>query len=670
METIGPALFAEGPGQKYLSSIATLFPRHELLITSPPLHALQRAQFSDWFEEKLAAKGSPAATTRKLAWETGESVDLILAIGGLVLIRPEIERLDLAFWADEMLQAQWKVPKHRIRFVGIQDPRIRQALRKRGELWRTNSVIENSERLAAPVEMLQVALEVLPIYYYNPHTGTRYLTFKDFQGLAEQAPAMLARQLNEIAEHAVKRNRHGHAEIAFFGADPLQFGAPNFVQARFDESDPERLHERHRDLVQRFEQATPETLRGLNLGTRSELRELLAVLSATGPERDPVTTPWDRTQQSDPPMSVRWLPGGCFTNGEFIFETIFPNDSAPHSDPELAPLWDPLARGFIANFIREYSNIEHLNLGRVEIPASIVSSASGRRGVYLAEIKVRDEIQTRKLLLRVQRWGIAERLEERNEDGSYKKNLVGAILDTEEYVDYTLDRRLGCLQFGMRLPARVNMRRVSEVYRGHRAEYWNHRFPVIYYERDYLYGIPSNRIPERKLNDPRYALALARILGAAAAPNMLVGRVVESTIPLPHRKPIFDDGDEIIIEGSDGLPVDHALVDHSAAFTDWRDPSLLPVARGYAEPVNRRSAQVQDPGTFANVYLDALAEELLRLQSDYKLRHSAFDGLFKHLNYDPEGSFAYRWESILKRLLECDVPTLRETIRRHITVLT
>ena len=670
METIGPALFAEGPGQKYLSSIATLFPRHELLITSPPLHALQRAQFSDWFEEKLAAKGSPAVTPLKLAWETGESVDLILAIGGLVLIRPEIERLDLAFWADEMLQSTWNVPKHRIRFVGIQDPRIRQALRQRGELWRTNPVIESTDRLASPVETLQVALEVLPIYYYNPHTGTRYLTFKDFQDLATQPPGMLARQLNEIAEHAVKRNRHGHAEIAFFGADPLHFGAPNFVQATFDAGDPERLQREHRDLAQRFEKATPERLRGLSLGSRSELRELLAVLSATGPERDPVSTPWDRTLQLEPSMSVRWLPGGCFKNGEFVFETIFPNDAAPNTDPELAPLWDPLARGFIANFIREYSNIEHLNLGRVEIPASIRPSAAGRRGVYLAEIKVRDELQTRKLLLRVQRWGIAERLEERKEDGGYKKDLVGAILDTEEYVDYTLDRRLGCLQFGMRLPARVNMRRVSEVYRGNRAEHRDQRFPVIYYERDYLYGIPSNRIPERKLTDPRYALALARILGVAAAPNMLVGRVVESSIPLLHRKPIFDDGDEIIIEGSDGLPVDHALVDHSAAFTDWREPSLLPVARGYAEPVNRRADRVPDPSAFANVYLNALADELLRLQSDYKLRLAAFDGLFRHLNYDPEGNFACRWKAVLKRLADCDVPVLREAIRRHITVLT
>ena len=244
-----------------------------------------------------------------------------------------------------------------------------------------------------------------------------------------------------------------------------------------------------------------------------------------------------------------------------------------------------------------------------------------------------------------------------------------AILETEEYVDYTLDRRLGCLQLGMRLPARVNMRRVSEVYTGKRREYHGMRFPVIYYERDYLYGTPSNQIPDRKLADPRYSQRLAVILGRAAAVNLVVGRVHGSTVEGRPHTVLFDDGDEIIVEGSDGLPKNHIVVDHSAAFTDWKSSSLEVYAKSYAEPVNKRSATVQDPGTFAQAYLEALKDEIRRIQTDYQTRQSAFDGLFKHLDYDAEGSFACRWEYVIKRLRSCEVNSLGEAIRKYIAVL-
>jgi len=671
METIGPELFSQGPDGKYKSSIGTLFPHHELLVTHPPLHALQRCEFSDWFVDHCAAKAQPIPHERKVSWESGESVDLILALGGTVLIRPEIERLDLAFEADEQLQRLWKVPKHKIRFVGTQDPRVRQALRERGELWRTNPVIEGPDRLTAPLDKLQVALEVLPIYYYNPHTGTRFLTLSDFKGLAQHPIQLLTRQLTEIAEHCIKCNRHGHPEIAFYGVDPLRFGAPNFVELRFDANDPESLLRDHARLVKRFTEATPPLLHGNDLNSRIERLELLSVLSAPTGHSHPHHASAPGVGFAESPMSVRWLPGGCFQEGEFVFESLFPSEATPPTDPDLVPLWDPLARGFIANFIREYGNIEHLNLGKVEIPVTARGQISGRRGVYIAEIKVRDDHHLRTLLLRVQRWGIIERLEELgNGRNGYKKELVQAILETEEYVDYTLDRRLGCLQFGMRLPARVNMRRVSEVYLGHRKEFYGMRFPVIYYERDYLQGTPSNQIPDRKLADTRYAEQLARILGTAAAPNMLVGRVIESHTPGVPGRVLFDDGDEIIIEGPDARPSYHALVDHSAAFTDWQSPDLLVFAKGYADPVNRRVDKVPDPATFAATYLTCLLNEIRRIQSDYITRRTAFDGLFKHLPYSEEGSFACRWDKVLCRLQACDVNQLGEAIRKHITVLT
>ena len=53
----------------------------------------------------------------------------------------------------------------------------------------------------------------------------------------------------------------------------------------------------------------------------------------------------------------------------------------------------------------------------------------------------------------------------------------------------------------------------------------------------------------------------------------------------------------------------------------------------------------------------------------YRKRRSAFDHLFKHCKYDPAGSFAYRWECVLKRLDQTNAETLVEAITNQIKAL-
>lgn len=665
MKVIGPQLFVTTAEGRLESSIGTLFPRHELLITAPPMHALQREAFKDWLRDTLAAAGQPPPNDPKLAWEAAESVDLIFAPGGLVLIRPELERLDLAFNADEQLQTKWEVPRHRVRFLSVRDPRVRQALRERGELWRMSAPASEREQIGLAIAHSRVAISQGVHYYYNPHTGTRFVTCAEFTRLACLEDLPLARQLDEIAQHGTLRNRHGHPEVAFFGVDTLKFGGPNFVGLAFLDLPAEEVRARHATLSRQFRDATKAELREDKAQERSWQIEMFAAIT-TEPREEPASEDLHGLGSEFAPR-IRWLPGGSFEEGEFLFAPLFKPEEGEPRDPELKALWDPLARGFIINFIREYGNLEYLNLGRLEA-APALGPRGGRRGVYLAEIKVRGEVNPRVSFLRVQRWGIRERLEEQDAAGR-PKDLVRVIFETEEYVDYTLDRRLGCLQFGMHLPARVNMRRVTEAYAGSRAEFAGHFFPVIYFERDYLPGIPTNKLPERKLAETRYALALARLLGKAAAPNIVVGRSRDPLSESELGETLFDDGDEIIIEASDGLPRELVLVDHSGAFADWRTPSLLPFAKGYAAPVNCRAAKVPDPKAFAEAYLEAFREEFSRLQSDYRRRRGAFDGLFKHLPYNEQGSFACRWNHVLQRLRETGLDTLMREIRRHITVL-
>ncbi|MGE3309195.1 MAG: hypothetical protein AB7O66_04430 [Limisphaerales bacterium] len=666
MTTIGPNLFARNPDGRYTSAIATYFPRHKVLVTSAPLHALQREVFKDSLVKEAAEGRREPLSDQTLAWEMDESVDLIIAQGDVVQIRPELERLDLALKADEDLKTLWNVPIHRIRFLSVRDPRVRQALREQGALWRISSQPHGRAEIDFAIAESRVGIGGRAIYYYNPHTGTRWVTFDEFAHLGGLSDADLAGHLDEIAEHCLKRNRFGNPEVAFFGVDSLKFGGPSFAGARFEGLPSETLRRRHLELAGRFREATEPDL--LVDRVESAVWRARMFASIASEKREEATSELLHGLNPEFFLRIRWLPGGHFDEGEFVFAPVFPDGNRPPADPDLLPLWDSLARGFIANLIREYGNIEYLNLGRIEANPATAAPGVGRRGVYLAEIKARGEAAPQVLFLRVLRWGIRERLDRPSPAGG-RPDLMQAVFETEEYVDYTLDRRLGCMQFGMHLPSRVNMRRVTELYQGRHAEFRGRRFPVIYFERDYLPGIATDKLPVRKLADSRYALALARLMGKAAAPNLVVGRTRPPEGPGAVGEPLFDDGDEIVVEGSNGLPVKVVLVDHGGAFADWRTPSLLPFARAYAAPVNRRADQVPDPRAFAEEYLAGFHEELRRIHSDYFRRQQAFDGLFKHLEYDPAGNFACRWEHVLERLGIADVERLIREIRSHITVL-
>lgn len=664
-EVIGPKLFERREDGRYVSAIGTLFPRRRILVSAPPMHALQRETFTEWLAAFTSAAGGPTLSERQLIWEAGESVDLILAPGDVVLIRPELERLDLALDADQLLQDEWQVPRHRVRFLSVRDPRVRQVLRERGEMWRMIAPPSTTQQMDEVIAHARLGLHQGAIYFYNFHTGTRYVTPAEFAGLAALDDTGLALQLDEIAEHSRRRNRHGQPEVAFFGVDPLKFGAPNFAGQKFVEMPAERLRKRHAGLAAMFLDALEVELQGLDEHTTMWRSRLFAAIG--NDVREELSADVIPGVSAEFFPRIRWLPGGSFEDGEFIFSSVLSADGTVPADRELLPLWDPLARGFIANFIREYGNIEYLNLGRVEPSPFAPPRHEGRRGIYLAEIKVRGEVNPRMLQLRVLRWGIRERLEERDDWGGYK-DLVQAVFDTEEYIDYTLDRRLGCLQFGMHLPVRVNMRRTSERYEGFRSEFRGRHFPVIYFERDYLNGIATNRVPARRMALSRYALAFARLLGRAAASNLVVGRTRNSTGPNIPGETLFDDGDEIIVENSSGLPGEVYLVDHGGAFADPETPRLEAFARAYARPVNVRLDLVSDPRVFAETYLLALTEELLRIQSDYRRRRRAFDGLFKHLPRQASGSFACRWERVLARLDACDPAAVVAEVRRHITI--
>jgi hypothetical protein len=650
IEVIGPHPFERDATGRQKTRIGTVFPFWRTLVTLPGIHATQCLAFVDLLNETRGAASQPPLTPEEEEAVSARSVDLIFETDQ-ILIRPDPEHMELAFEADELLAEL--VSKRDIRFLFVMNSKVRDAIKARGECWRISPLPQSPEDMRRLIENSKVAIKEQPIYFYNRFTGSRYVTCAEFARLENLDAGSLARQLQEIAVHCDSRNREGSPEVEFFAVDPQRFGTKNLPRVDFASLAEADLRRCFQELRARFCDAVGPDFRQDDPWAEVWRNRMLSALIS---QRDRSITE-DVLRDLSPEffMQVEWLPGGRFEEGEFVFDPFFDEADGHPYDEKLQRLCDPLVEGFIFNLIREYVDLEYVNIGRITQSLSKRQLLlGGRRAVYLAELKVRGAPAPIVRFIRFQKWGIRERLDE-------GKPLLQAILESEEYTDYVLDRRLGVLQLGMNVPPGLSLRRTRERYTGVNRDFHGQLIPVIYFERDYLNGLATDKLPLSKYLKPGYAERLAGLLGRAAAANIIVGRAVERT-----KQVMFDDGDEVIWEDpATGLPAGLIVSDPTGAFSDYRR-GLLDAAAEYARPVNVRAGRVARPREFADTYLQAFREEFLRIQGDYRKRRRAFDTLFKHGNYDTGGSFAYRWECVLRRLDRTDIDALVAGIRRQI----
>jgi hypothetical protein len=653
LELIGPHPFARDKQGRQITRIGTLFPQYGALWTQlPGVHALQRLGFIDRVNAERARNALPPLSLEEEEKLSAESVDLIFEADH-ILIRPDPERMDLACAADELLQGL--VSKRQVKFLSVTDRRVREAIKHRGECWRLSSIPRTREAKERMVFGSKVGIHGLPIYFYNRLTGTRWLTCHEFANLGKLDDASLARHLREIADHAMLRNRLGRPEVDFFASDLRRFGARQFAGVVYERLSPEQLRAKFEELRTHFISAVHEAFRTDDCHNKAWCERILSTLFLEGSE-----TQTEQILSGLSPeffLQIEWLPGGRFEEGEFLFDSIFDEAANHPEDAELQRLCDVRAKGIIFNLIREYGDLDYVNVGCVPESLSLDRpQKEGRRGVYIAEFRSRTEHAAIKRFIRLQKWGVWEHLEE-------GKDLLRSTKESDDYTDYWLDRRLGCRQLGMNLPPRVAMRRLSEVYNGANAAFRGETIRTIYFEREYLSGVATDKLPLEKYVRPGYGLKLAALLGRAAASSIIVGRALAA-----GTRPVFDDGDEVVREGEDGLPAEIMVGDHSGAFGEYRLPLEASVVH-YARPVNLRDKVVPDPQGFANAYLEAFREQFIHIQGDYRKRRRAFDTLFKHCKYDAGGSFAFRWECVLRRLDQTDPHALVDAIRQHIWVL-
>ena len=633
------ALDADG---RLISRIGTLFVDASVLVTLPRMtHAMQRLFYTTRLDEERTRQGLPPLSfdEKDAVWET--AVDLIMD-GRDILIRPEPDRMALAFQGDEQLLDV--ASKQHIRFLTARKAKVQQAIRERGEYWRISSEPQETPAIIATLENSKIAIAGLPIYFYNFTTGARYLTVQALEALGALSEEALRHHLQEIRDYSARRNRIGHREVAFFACDGT-FGVKDFAEHDFSLASPEQLRAWHAELVERFKKAVPCAFHKDLPQSQLWRNRMFACLKDDS--NDTMTDAMVSGLTPEFFHKVRWLPGGRIENGELIFDSAFGDGSGPAHDAELAALCDQRVRGFVCNYIREFGALQFVNIGGL-LPGLSHHPPVGGHRAYLAEVKHRGADKPVLRILRIQRWGIREHLD-------MGKDLLWAIMEAQDYTDYTLDRRLGCWELGMPLPGRIDTRTVPEIYSGSNPKYHGTRIWTTYYERDFINGLATDKIPEARLKDDAFALSLARLLGQAAAPNLVVGRITM------QGQVTFDRGDEMLLMDEIGRPQRIVVADHAGTFNDYESP-LETFAAAYARPATSRVRLVTNPTAFIDAYVSALAERLRAMQAEYRQNRRAFDMLFKH-SKQGERTFSFRWAKVLARLESTDAAALARRLR-------
>jgi hypothetical protein len=642
---IGAAPFACDAQGRLISRIATIFPRRRTLVTLPGTHAWQRVSFCDYLNQERAQERLGPLTSDDEAAEYAQSVDLIIEPGTL-LIRPDPANMALAFEADELLQEL--VSKRKIKFLQVTDQSVRRAIKERGECWRISALPRSTAEMKQMIEASRIGIKGLPIYYYNNLTGARYLTVQAFSTLDHYGPTVLAQHLREIQEYSGKKNRLQYPEVDFFLAAST-FSEKVFAGLDCPNMNPAQLQAEFLNLMQKFQMAVPKPYQQDDPDNTEWRNQMFTHL--VGQKNEILSEEILHCLSPEFFLQIEWLPGGRIEEGELIFDSVFDEPEPPPS-ASVSNRVDPKTKGFIFNFIREFGDLQYVNVGRVVSSLSHRPKETGRREVYIAEIKPPGLEPVVVRIMRMQKWGIIEHLAE-------NKDLLSAIMESEEYTEYTLDRRLGCRQLGMILPERFDLGRISEPYSGPRKEYAGRLVWATYFERDYVYGVATDKVVHSKYSDSAFALQFAHLMGKAAAVNIILGRTG------PDNRVLFDDGDEVLVEDAGGLPKDIIVADFTGAFREYQT-DLLKFVLDYAQPVIRRLNLVPRPAVFAHVYVDAFISRFIHIQGDYRKRRRAFDTLFKHRRRDEKGSFAYRWEKILDRLDRTDPVQLGKALESRI----
>ncbi|MBR5711707.1 MAG: hypothetical protein IKX40_13200 [Thermoguttaceae bacterium] len=661
---LGESIFARNEQGNLKHHIMTIFPEDKFIVTEPStLHGDQCVEYINYRNALNAAENKPPLSEEEKERLIDQAVAISIIEGAgerfFAIIRPEPDskRIHWAFEADEILQKL--LPKFRIFFMHTDDNLIRWAIRKRGESWRIQPLPRTNEGMRKTVinNKMTLKLSQRRIYYYNMQTGARYLSYESFYKLNELDCETLRAFLLEIQKYSPLKNREGYSEILFFKANQ-NFTSKNFQRFDFNSMDEAALRAAHRQLCQEFESAVDPFYRKDDFDNWDWLFSIFSIIANLDRYS---TEEYQMGLCEEFSLKITWLPGGRINqDGGIIKDPVYlMKDQMTPS--ERARFEDGVPQMILFTYVRESFLIEYANIGLVPPIRSSQSTKEitfdgpkPRRSVYIMQVKLKGE-KERLSIIRLQKWDIREMLDE-------GKELLESFNRAEEYTDYILNRRLACNLLKMKLPQYLKVRRFVEVYRGKNPKYQNVPIHTVYYEREYIDGIATDRLTpqyfQNQKNGNEFSVRFARLLGEAAAPNLIVGR---SAKELPNTPPIFDDGDEVLQLDDFHMPSQIIVSEQPGTFVYYQDKMENQIAY-YAIPMIKRKSFLHNFDQAVDAYVDGFLTKFRDIQRSAEDYRKTFDDL---PNKDP-GSMFDKWHRVLDRLRDANPDVLADMLHKAI----
>ena len=343
----------------------------------------------------------------------------------------------------------------------------------------------------------------------------------------------------EIVKGLNSFNRLGQREIDIFPPSLPQSLKARFRALDVDGLDDAALKAAADALAREYRAELPARLRVESISNLDWRNEMCHALTR-GPN-ETAAQEQDLVQGISPEFyrQIEWLPGARVENGRVVFDPVF-DEVQRTKEPALMELCDNRARNIIFNMLRLFGKVDFVNVGR--IAHSLVRhplSGVRRGGVYIVQYKEVGQDAPRLYILRFQKWGVAEHLDE-------GKDLLRASAESTQYADYILDRRLACRQLGMNLPNHLGFGQFTEPYRSSN-QYNGTTVIANYFVRAYVPGTASDKLPPARFANPAFAKRFAELMGAAAALDLVDGRAATGT-----RECVFDMSYEVFQPGDDG----------------------------------------------------------------------------------------------------------------------
>jgi hypothetical protein len=625
---IGPDFFATDEKGDLLSPIASVFPKFSTIVCVRGIHASHVSIMLELLKMRFPEKDR--RKVHDLESEVYQDAVSLVFRDSLILVRSDPADMERAFAADRILQSFF--PKEQIQFTGLHIPDIRRQLRHRGECWRMSPTPRSVEEICLHVQASKVQVSTGLTVYYNAPTGGRFLTCDEFirieRLLREDRTEAIAR-LKEIIHLHKRVNSMGSRELSFFlpaGVRIDTTGLEQLVTTLEVNPSSEGMKDAQR-MFSRFasyfaELASPELMVEDYHNPVWRTTMFCRLFDIKEEEME------ERALDLSPEfhLNIKWLPGASIVCDDLRF------------DPGL----HPRVRGLISHFWEKYDDLLSINVGRVEQSQSGRDTSGEKREVYVVVTTTRDEKDSIRIV-RLIKWDVFHRI-------MMGIPLDQAIAETVKYRNYIVDRLHAAAVLGFPILSFSDIR-LDEQISGLGL------IPAFFFERQYIAGIVTDKIPFSCYKNPNFIKRLSGLLGETAAFSLALGRSSPST-----GKIFYDDGDEVIQLDSESLPARLILIETTGSFTDWTTPFLgmLPQClirfRAHLDKALESGAPPDIIKTSVAAFADALCNRLR------ETREIALAPNVRSLFDDrplEQGGIRDRWEGIIYRLETANLDELR-----------